>query len=289
MTEGKAKVLAIRVGYGIGLILGLAAVFFADLVTATNYATTLVAVGVVGLGLWEFYGLCERKGLRPWRAFGVGAGGVLVVAQWLDLRFPGVPVPLTLAVFVSVVVLLALLSLVRKSRTTILEDVSVTVFGLLYVWFLLMFLFRLRNEPSLTGSAGLWITCTVVATAKAGDIGAFFTGSFLGRHRLAPAISPNKTVEGAVGGLLASCLVAVVACRLIPSCADLFGLALSLALGVTVGVLSMAGDLFESLLKRAVHVKDSGSIIPEFGGMLDLLDGLLFCGPAAYYLVLLVR
>ncbi|MHC4779469.1 MAG: phosphatidate cytidylyltransferase [Planctomycetota bacterium] len=288
MSEGKAKKLALRVGYGFALILALVGIFLVDLFSKTNYATTLLAVGVTGLGLWECYSLCERKGLRPWKVSGAVAGGLLIVGQWLDLQIPtSNPVSITWAVLLGFFVLLALLALTRRSRATAIEDMGVTLFGILYVWFLIGFAFWMRNDPSLPGSTGLWVTLMMVGTAKSGDIAAYFTGSFLGRHRLAPPISPNKTLEGSVGGLLASVAFALVFSQTVPECKAFMTVPMGLVFGVSIGILSQTGDLFESLLKRTVHVKDSGALIPEFGGILDMLDGLLFASPAAYFLVVL--
>ncbi|MHC4601507.1 MAG: phosphatidate cytidylyltransferase, partial [Planctomycetota bacterium] len=247
-----------------------------------------LAVAVTGLGLWECYGLCERKGLRPWKVSGSVAGGLLVVGQWIDLQLPSAsPLSVTWTIFLGFFLLLALLALARRTRATSLEDLGVTLFGLVYVWFLLGFIFWMRNDPSLPGATGLWVTLLLVGTAKTGDIAAYFTGSFLGRHRLAPPISPNKTLEGSVGGLAASVGFALLFCQAVPECRAFLNVPMSLAFGLAVGILSQAGDLFESLLKRTVHVKDSGALIPEFGGVLDMLDGLLFGGPAAYFLMLL--
>jgi phosphatidate cytidylyltransferase len=288
LAEGKGRILAVRIGYGFGLILGLVGIFLIDLLSKQNYATTLLGVAVVGVGLWEFYSMCERKGLRPWKATGALAGSGLLLAQWGDLRLAaGAPVSITAAAFLGVFALLCFLALIRKTRSSVLEDLGTTLLGLVYVWFLLNFAFLLRNDPALPGSTGLWITFLMVGTSKSGDIGAFFTGTFIGRHRLAPAISPNKTLEGSAGGLLCSVAFSVVFSRILPECRAFFPLWASVLFGLTVGLLSQAGDLFESMLKRSVHVKDSGAIIPEFGGVLDLLDGVLFAGPAAWFFVLL--
>jgi phosphatidate cytidylyltransferase len=290
LADGKSKVLAIRIGFGTALILGMAGIFLADLWTATNFATTMAGAALVGLGCWEFYGLAERKGLRPWKATGAVAGGLLVVAQWLDVQVQaGIPLAFSRTALLGCVLLFALLALLRRQRATAIEDVSITVFGLLYVWFLMGFYFEVRNDPALPGHAGLWILAMGVGASKAGDIGAFFTGRFLGRRRLAPSVSPNKTLEGSAGGLAASIGFAVAFARWQPDCGALFATPLAVAFGLAVGVVSQAGDLFESVLKRAVHAKDSGALIPEFGGVLDLIDGVLFSAPAVWCLVQLVK
>lgn len=290
LADGKSKVLAARLVFGTVLILGLAGILLADLWTGWNLATTLAAVVLTGLGCWEFYALAERKGLRPWKATGAVAGGLLVIAQWLDLQTPpGFPASIARTAFLAAVLLFALLTLARKQKATALEDVSVTVFGLAYVWFLLGFYFEVRNDAALPGDTGLWILVMGVGASKAGDIGAFFTGRFLGRRRLAPSVSPNKTLEGAGGGLAASILFAAAFALLQPDCRRLFSVPLAVGFGMAVGAVSQAGDLFESVLKRSVHAKDSGALIPEFGGVLDLIDGVLFSAPAVWCFVQIVR
>jgi phosphatidate cytidylyltransferase len=120
----------------------------------------------------------------------------------------------------------------------------------------------------------------------AGDTGAYYAGMSLGRRKLAPVISPNKTVEGLIGGLMLAVLAAVGA-RLwfLPS----FSLADCLATGLLLTGAGVLGDLAESALKRSAGVKDSGSLIPAHGGMLDRLDSLLFTAPAFYYYVTVVK
>jgi phosphatidate cytidylyltransferase len=290
LADGKSKVLVTRIAFGTVLVLGLAGIFLADAWTGRNFATTVAQAVVVGLGCWEFYALAERKGLQPWKATASVAGGLLVVAQWLDAQAPSAPpVSIARSALLAAVLLVALLSLARKQRASALEDVSVTVFGLLYVWFLLGFYFEVRNDPALPGNTGLWIVAMGVGTSKAGDIGAFFVGRFFGRRRLAPAVSPNKTLEGSAGGLAASIVFAVAFSVLLPECGGLFGIPLAAGFGLAVGAVSQAGDLFESVLKRSVHAKDSGALIPEFGGVLDMIDGVLFSAPAVWCFVQLVK
>ncbi|MGE5284989.1 MAG: phosphatidate cytidylyltransferase [Actinomycetota bacterium] len=123
-----------------------------------------------------------------------------------------------------------------------------------------------------------WVFLGILAVA-AGDTAAYFTGRSIGRRRLAPAVSPNKTVEGAVGGLLGS-----VGCAVLYAHGFLPGVPVgyAAATGAVVGIAGQAGDLFESLIKRAAGVKDSGTILPGHGGILDRVDGILAAGPVLY-------
>jgi phosphatidate cytidylyltransferase len=219
----------------------------------------------------------------------VAAGVLLFAAQWLrcastkaSFLLDHDPVD---SVLFAVLLILAVRTLLRHRREKALENLSVTVAGLLYIWFPLAFLFKARNLTGLSTAAGVWAICHLMATAKIGDVGAFFTGKFLGRRKLAPSISPGKTVEGSMGGLAASTLLSVVMCLSVPELRAIYGLLGGIVFGLVVGVLSQAGDLFESHIKRMAGVKNSGDLIPEFGGMLDIVDSLLFSTPVAYFLL----
>lgn len=140
------------------------------------------------------------------------------------------------------------------------------------------FLVLLRARPE-----GAVLILLLLSVTWAGDSGAFFIGTWLGRHRLAPRISPAKTVEGAIGGMCAAlCAAALFA----PYVATLQGVGACVLLGALVNVMNQLGDLFESLLKRSCGVKDSGSLLPGHGGMLDRVDSLLFAAPLAFMLVI---
>jgi phosphatidate cytidylyltransferase len=124
------------------------------------------------------------------------------------------------------------------------------------------------------------ILAATVFVPKCGDIGAFFTGTFLGRHKMTPVLSPKKTWEGFAGGLVASVLVAVG----LTFAGDVFrhGVVEAAAFGVVVGVAGVLGDLAESLIKRDGQVKDAAKSIPGFGGLLDVVDSILFAAPVSY-------
>ncbi len=155
------------------------------------------------------------------------------------------------------------------------RDFSFLVTGFLYVPLLLAHLLLLRYEPF--GSQWIFL---IMAIVMAGDTGAYYVGSAIGKHKLYPVVSPNKSIEGAVGGLAGSVTGALIArATFFPQLTFVDAVATALLLGV----LGQLGDLFESLLKRSFGVKDSGSIIPGHGGILDRLDSILFAAPAAFY------
>lgn len=159
---------------------------------------------------------------------------------------------------------------------TALTRLSADAVGFLYVAATFPFIFLLRDRPQ-----GGWILVMVMAITFLGDTGAYFAGRFLGRHKLYPAISPKKTVEGAVGGIAAAVGGAFVARAFFPGHGVLTPLD-CVFLGGFGAVFGVVGDLVESMMKRAYGVKDSGTLIPGHGGALDRIDGLLFCGPFAW-------
>ena len=184
--------------------------------------------------------------------------------------------PLVLPVGVGLVIFSCLVALFRIGEIrAAVGEVSLRLFGFLYVPLLLGQMILLRNEPH--GVAWIFLLLVVV---MCGDTGAYYVGSTLGRRKLYPVVSPNKSVEGSIGGLAGSLVGALIASRtFFPelTIVDCCGTALLL------GPLGQLGDLFESLLKRSCGVKDSGTIIPGHGGILDRLDSILFAAPAAWW------
>jgi len=156
--------------------------------------------------------------------------------------------------------------------------------GGLYLGIGLGSLLGLYHWPGAAPGVGLRLVAIVVAAVVATDTLAYFTGHALGRHRFFPAISPKKSVEGAVGGAVGAVLVAGIAGPLVISLNPLA----AVGMGLLIAVVAEGGDLAESALKRQAGVKDSGRLIPGHGGLLDRLDGLLLAGPAVYCLLVLI-
>lgn len=152
------------------------------------------------------------------------------------------------------------------------------IFGMLYVGLLLGHFPLLRNLEH-----GVALVFFVIIVTWLSDTGGFFVGKTLGRHPLAPTLSPKKTIEGLLGGVVFSVIGAII-CHF--TFVPFFSLIQCGMLGVGLALLGAIGDLAESAIKRSVHVKDSGTIIPGHGGALDRVDSLLFTGPAMYYYVM---
>lgn len=157
-------------------------------------------------------------------------------------------------------------------------DISTTIFGILYVSWFFSFLIKIRYLPG-----GIGLLSTVLLITKLGDIGAYLIGSRFGKIPLMPRISPKKSVEGAIGGLLFSIVGAVVSKVFLN-----FTYLHLMLMGISLGILGQLGDLSESLMKRDCQVKDSGDIFPGLGGVLDSIDSLLFVAPVFYFYIIVI-
>jgi phosphatidate cytidylyltransferase len=246
-----------------------------------------LVIGLVYLGGWWLFGLALVGGLlalhelyamaRQLRPLVLG-GYLGFVLTLLGLQLGGLEWMLggLLATFVLAFVVYGLGG-VRQSATT---SFGVTLLGVAWVGAGIGCLLLIRDIPEF----GFWAVMTVLFTVFAADTGAFFVGRTLGRHRLAPAISPAKSWEGLVGGVIAAVGMAFVI--LYRDRNDFLTIPESLILGLVIALAAVLGDLFESAVKRDLEVKDSGRVLGGHGGMLDRLDSLLWAGPAAYFTII---
>lgn len=240
---------------------------------------TLLTAGVAMLAAWEFLSLAEQYGAKPPRIAVLVAilGLFLGVFEWPDLTAAIVGI-----YGLALVVYCTFSSPVER----MMADATSSVFCLLYTGFTLMALPALREEPN-----GPSLVCFLLCTVWAGDSVALYVGKAWGRHKLAPAISPNKSWEGAVGSVVGSLLATGVLLGLAAFLAQWDSAKLSfpdetwywLGLAVVVNVAAQVGDLAESALKRSAGVKDSGSLLPGHGGVLDRVDALLLAAPVLWY------
>ncbi len=249
------------------------------------------------LGLREFYHLIEQKGAHPLRSFGMAAGAALPVVAYLGSEYHA-------TVLMTVVLLAMMVMQLSKSQISeALESISGTFFGVFYVGWLLSHAVVLREFSSV--AAGKWTDAALalmhpevgafylffaISVVVMGDVGAYFAGRAWGRHKLAPNVSPGKTVEGAVGAVLAATLLGLVLkglCdRFLPDLSAQLGWWATGLVAFTLAVVGIIGDLVESLLKRDAEVKDAGSLLPGMGGILDRIDSNLLAIPVMYYLML---
>lgn len=242
---------------------------------------TGLCLTIVLFGLMEFYDLALRKGIKPSKATGLFAGVVITVGA------PLLSVEQQALVVLALMVTTMIVFTVRKDyHTSSYLDAGVTILGFCYVAWMFSFILHLRKFPGpvegfsshMTQGAALAI---VLAMGNAmSDVASFFTGKYLGRRKLCPGISPGKTVEGSIGGLVFTLLFVywLGALYHVPwfHC---------LIMATLIVAFAMLGDLWESVLKRDVGVKDSGNIVVGHGGMLDRFDSLIFSAPVIYLYV----
>jgi phosphatidate cytidylyltransferase len=249
--------------------LGIAALALLCL-SAGAAATMVLATAIVGVCAFEFFQALHQRGFRPATVIGLLGTVTIVPLAYHRGEFA---FPFTLAL---VMVFSLLWFVFEVVHTRPMVNVAVTVGGFVYTGVLGAFAGLL-----LTSENGVGLILGVAIPVIAYDIAGFFIGSQFGKTRLAPEISPNKTVEGLIGGMAGSIVVAVLIVKQIHPWGDLLHV---FALGVTVAIMAPLGDLAESMLKRDLGIKDFGALLPGHGGVLDRFDAILFCLPAVYFL-----
>lgn len=242
---------------------------------AIRYLPAAVFTGIVavaaGLSLYELYRLCLPAASRS-LSVGIGLLGCMAL-----IVGPHQPALVPAGLLVAVVAVLSIPVLLEVPLADSLKEAALVVTGMLYIGLTLSFLVLLRLLQD--GESLLFFLLLVTWAA---DTGAYYVGTLYGRRKLAPKISPKKTVEGLAGGFVGA---AIVACVARWTFLAEFSLVDTLILAVLLTAAGVWGDLVESAIKRSAGVKDSGGLLPGHGGMLDRLDSLLFTAPAFYYYV----
>lgn len=261
-------------------------IFWLDVTTSAAGRLSAALLGVLGVaGVHEFTVMFKRAGF-PVADVSLILASVALAASAFAFRWGSVDRELYPLVLVTFALLfpLALRSLTRQRMIRGLEEQGATLLGLISIaWPMYLAQGLVLRHPE----AALY----VVLVCKGGDIGGYLVGSFLGKHKLIPHISAGKTVEGALGSLAASCALAMV---LPPLILDLreprleLGLTQAFGVGIILNLTTQIGDLVESLLKRRCGVKDSSALLPAHGGVLDLIDSLLYSFPAFLMIVILL-
>jgi phosphatidate cytidylyltransferase len=234
----------------------------------------------------EFYRLAIGAGSVP--LWGHGVIFSALVPLFTYARLLGLWVPDVTVLMLVILELLTVALWVRGSGGKPLEVVGITLLGVLYTGGMMSFAFGLRYHPYAVGAAaGTALVAVAFLLTWGTDIGGYVFGRWLGRRKLMPAISPGKTVAGAVGGLAIALVIAVLYERDVLRPEAQLGMPLwgVVLFGLLVSVSGQVGDLVESMLKRQAGVKDSSQLIPGHGGMLDRIDSLLFTLPVSYALL----
>lgn len=284
-----------RIAFGvIAAPLGAAILLYGDWPLAALLAIT------AALGARELFKMSRTSGLTPFDGVGSAIAGLIplvVHARFLRLYEPDGRLGALSVAALVILVVIALSIWMRGVSGKPLTAVAVTILGALYTGGMLSFGYAIRYHPYASApasgslfslpSGGLLLLLPVFVT-WASDIGAYAVGRTMGKHKLIPSVSPGKTVEGSIGGLLASMLVAWAYTQfaLHPSHLGFrYAPIGALTFGAVVSVAAQIGDLAESLFKREAGVKDSSNLIPGHGGVLDRFDSLLFVLPVAFVLL----
>ena len=258
----------------------------------------LACAVLLPLAALELFKLMEAVGLRPLRRWAAVTCGVMMLTPWLSAgqiltSYSFASDGLRWTVIVCVVSFLGSVCILvfRRRIDGAIGTIAATWAAILYLGLFPSFAMQLRCSTSVPGFYGAWVLMFFLAVTKASDVGAYLVGSALGRHKLIPAVSPAKSVEGAMGALGLSVAVSLILSTYAP---DLTGegsgftfltTGQAVIFGIAVSLFAQVGDLFESVLKRDAQIKDSGRVIPSFGGILDLVDSPAITAPIAWLLL----
>src|ERR1700732_1242956 len=248
------------------------------------------------IALWEFYGMLDHDRLPNFKITAMICGAIMLGGSFYYFAHMG---PAGSYDFEIAVLLFFLLTVFARQMFARLRDdeplktMAYTLFGLLYVVWLLNFTTKIvyLTPRSSTGAVtGQFYVLYLIAVTKFSDMGAYLLGSAIGRHQMIPHISPQKTWEGFFGALVLSLCASLALYKLMPGHLSALTWTHATILGLLLGFAAVVGDLAESIIKRSTGVKDSGNFLPGIGGALDLVDSLLFTAPLLFfYLRLVIR
>jgi len=265
----------------------IAAMFSNSKILSDGVFVLLIATLAVA-GLAEFYGLAEKRGLACFKYCGIIGGMLLMVGTFLNVtghlgmnNSPARVNDFETSFLILFVLGLCVRQFLSKTNAAGLTAISMTLFGLMYVPWLLNFIQKINYFPGLGGDGKFYVFYFLLVT-KFSDMGAYLVGSLIGKHKMIPRISPGKTWEGFGGAIVVSTGASLVFVHFFGG--HMLGMTTvhAVVLGVILSSTAVIGDLIESLFKRECGAKDSGNILPGIGGVLDLLDSLLFNAPIMY-------
>jgi len=246
------------------------------------------------IALWEFYGMLDHRGLPNFKITGMICGAVMLAGSFYYFARMGPAQSYDFEVAVLLFFLLTVFArqmFARLREDEPLQTMAYTLFGLLYVLWLFNFntkILYLTPRSSSGLVTGQFYCLYLIAVTKFSDMGAYLTGSAIGRHLMVPHISAKKTWEGFFGALGFALLASLMLFKLMPVHLSLLTWTHATALGLLLGFAAVIGDLAESIVKRSTGVKDSGNLLPGIGGALDLVDSLLFTAPLLFFYMRLV-
>jgi phosphatidate cytidylyltransferase len=236
----------------------------------------IVIIIIALLGLRELYGIAHKQGYRPSYILGSILTLYFIYISIYDYDVCSLNYYFANIIITFFIILSFIIQLFRKDYSKVLNEISITIFGSIYLGYLLSFMLKIEDLPN-----GNYYLISLLIITWVHDSGAYLIGTKLGKNKIFPRISPKKTIEGSIGGII-------------------FGIAGTFALknwlnlnfnellflGLIISIIAQLGDLFESVLKRGSGIKDSGTLFPGHGGILDILDSLIFTAPIFYYCII---
>ena len=258
------------IGAVIILIISFALIF------AGGWIYTIGIALILSITVWEFNNLFIKGGYHPNQYVLLFGTFSVILSTYLDN-------PILISFVYTSTVFLILLSVIlqyRRFNKTSAFDLTIEMAAFLFITFLGSYLIKIRFLPN-----GLfWIMISIIPTGI-GDIGAYFVGSILGKHKIAPKLSPNKTIEGYLGGAVAATFTGYALGLIANTYVPVITISASTLIGCITGLISPLGDLSKSIFKRHFNQKNTSNLIPGHGGLLDRLDTSLWAGPIAFFLI----
>ena len=232
---------------------------------------------ILGCAAWEFINLFKNGGYDP-NPYPILAGTIgITISSYLDK-------PLVTSLFYMITIFIILITNVlnyRHKESTAAFNVTFELAALLFITFLGTYLIKILILPN-----GLFWILISILPAGIGDVGAYGAGSLFGKHKLAPNLSPNKTIEGYIGGVFAALITSYVVGLIASYYVPVITISSAVLIGCVTGLLAPLGDLSKSIFKRQFNLKNTGDIIPGHGGVLDRIDTWLWAAPIAYFLII---
>ena len=259
-------------------IIFVAVVLFSLLIDTLQTVFAVIVSVMALIGTWEYYTIARRKGLFPLPLLGFLLGAAILLDAWLYAFDHLIPI-------LVISVMLALIAhILRLSYQGAVTDTAINMFGAWYVALpVALMLYMVRNVTD-----GKYFVAFLLGIVWMTDTGAYIVGKHFGIKKITPRLSPKKTVAGVMGGIITAVLVGILIWVFWEKFAELFSLKQVITLSLLLSIIGQIGDLAESALKRDAELKDSGITFTAHGGILDIIDSLLFCAPVTYLYILSV-
>lgn len=256
------------------IIIGVPLVFLAILWKEFPFFIVIIIIAL--LGLRELYSMARKQGYKPLYILGAILTSYFIFISVYDIYSLNYYIENIVITFF--IILSFIIQLFKKNYSKVLTEISITIFGSIYLGYLFSFILKIKDLPN-----GNYFLISLLIITWANDTGAYLIGTKLGKNKIFPKISPKKTIEGSIGGII----FGIASTFAFKSWLNLTFYEL-LSLGLIISIIAQLGDLFESVLKRGSGIKDSGTLVPGHGGILDCLDSLMFTAPVFYYYIILL-